>query len=94
MAKGPGHPGWKALTAVARSSGLFLFLLLAAPCAVAGDVTLAWDPAPSPPVTGYQIYYGPAAGNYPSKVDVGNATTYTVSGLVEGATYHFAATRL
>ena len=38
------------------------------------------------------VYYGPAAGNYPSKIDVGNTTTRSVTSLVEGATYHFAVT--
>ncbi len=38
------------------------------------------------------VYYGPSAGNYPTRIDVGNTTTYTVPNLVEGATYHFAAT--
>jgi hypothetical protein len=43
-------------------------------------------------LSGYMLYYGPAAGTYPSKIDVGNTTGYTVPNLVEGATYHFAAT--
>ena len=60
--------------------------------ALAGSVTLAWDPPTGPAPAGYKVYYGPAAGNYPSKIDVGNTTTYTVSGLTEGATYHFAVT--
>ena len=38
------------------------------------------------------VYYGPSAGVYPSRIDVGNVTSYTVSGLTEGATYHFAVT--
>src|SRR5207344_2856624 len=38
------------------------------------------------------IYYGPAAGSYTTSIDVGNTTSYAVSNLVEGATYHFAAT--
>jgi PKD repeat protein len=60
--------------------------------AFAGGVTLAWDPVPTPPVAGYVIHYGPAAGNYPSKIDVGSVMSYAVSGLTEGSTYHFAAT--
>jgi PKD repeat protein len=38
------------------------------------------------------VYYGPSAGNYPSKIDVGSATTASVTNLTEGATYHFAVT--
>jgi hypothetical protein len=55
-------------------------LLLVAARAFAGSVNLAWDPVTSLPVAGYKVYYGPAAGNYPSHIDVGNATVYTVSG--------------
>ena len=60
--------------------------------AFAGTVTLAWDPVNSPLVVGYMVYYGPAAGNYTSSIDVGNTTSYTVPSLVEGTTYHFATT--
>ena len=38
---------------------------------------MAWDPEPSPPAAGYKVYYGPAAGNYSSQIDVGNVTAYT-----------------
>ena len=38
------------------------------------------------------VYSGPTAGNYTSKIDVGNTTTGAVSNLAEGATYHFAVT--
>jgi PKD repeat protein len=72
--------------------GQFLLLVLAAVPAFAGTVRLAWDPPSGPPPAGYKIYFGPAAGNYPSSIDVGNTTSYAVTGLTEGATYHFAAT--
>jgi len=60
----------------------------------AGDysVTLAWDPSPSPEAVGYNIYYGPSSRTYTNHVDAGNATTVTVSNLLNGATYFFAAT--
>ncbi len=87
-----GRSTLKALAAAFRACGLYaLFLLVAAP-ALAGSVNLAWDPPTGPAPAGYMVYYGPSAGTYPSKIDVGNATTYTVTGLVEGTTYHFAAT--
>ena len=41
---------------------------------------------------GYNIYYGGASGNYTNMLSAGNATNITVSGLVEGAIYNFAAT--
>ncbi len=82
----------RAVAFVARSAGFFLPLLLTAARALAGDATLAWSPVTSPALSGYMIYYGPAAGNYPSKIDVGNTTGYIVSNLIEGGTYHFTAT--
>ncbi len=92
MAEIPAPNGSRALATAARSIGLFLFLLLVATPALAGSVNLAWDPPTGPAPAGYKVYYGPAAGNYPSSVDVGSTTSYTVSGLAEGVTYHFAAT--
>ncbi len=92
MAEAAARNGLSALATAARSIGLFLFLLLVAARALAGSVTLAWDPPTGPAPAGYKVYYGPAAGNYPSSVDVGSTTSYPVSGLTEGVTYHFAAT--
>ncbi len=80
------------MATAANSVAVFLLLLFVAARAFAGGATLGWDPEASPPAVGYALYYGPAAGNYPSRIDVGNTTTYAVSGLVEGATYHFAVT--
>ena len=60
--------------------------------AFAGNITLAWSPSTDPSVVGYNIYYGGASGNYTNMLSAGNATNITVSGLVEGAIYNFAAT--
>jgi len=58
--------------------------------------TLTWDPVTHPDLSGYRIYYGTAAGSYIQPagkgVDVGNVTTYTVTGLGRGTRYYFAAT--
>jgi len=78
------------LPALARSAALFLLLLLVAARALAAGVGLAWDPVTN--ASGYMVYYGPAAGNYPTKIDVGNTTVRTVANLTDGATYHFAVT--
>lgn len=53
---------------------------------------LAWQPSTDPAVTGYKIYYGLASHTYPNAVDAGPATTVTISNLVQGMTYYFAAT--
>ena len=54
------------------------------------SATLAWDSSTSPGVVGYRVYYGLTSGNYTSSVVAGNATTNTVSGLVNGVAYFFA----
>ena len=43
-------------------------------------------------VTGYMIHYGTASGIYSMGIDVGSATSYTVSNLIDGQTYYFAIT--
>lgn len=55
-----------------------------------GQVRLAWQSVSSPELAGYRIYYGQTSGSYDVSVDVGNQTTYTLSGLREGQTYFFA----
>ncbi len=58
------------------------------------SVTLAWNPVTNASVTGYNVYYGSASGNYTNVTSVGNVIIATISGLTEGATYYFATTTL
>src|ERR1043166_6892644 len=58
----------------------------------ANSVILAWDPSVSTNVTGYRVYYGVESHNYTNTVNVGAATSATISGLADGTTYYFAAT--
>ena len=67
-------------------------VLWSSPAWAASSLTLAWDPSTSTNVAGYRIYYGPSSRNYTNTLDVGNATSATLSNLVTGATYYFAAT--
>ncbi len=60
--------------------------------AFAGNVTLAWNVNPNPIVTGYNLYYWMSGGAYISMVSVGNTTSVTISNLVDGTNYLFAAT--
>lgn len=53
-------------------------------------VKLAWNASISKDVTGYRIHYGTTSGTYTTSIVLGNVTSTTVSGLAEGATYHFA----
>jgi len=57
-----------------------------------GSVTLAWNASTDPIVAGYNVYYGGASGAYTNEICAGNATNATISGLVQGTTYYFAAT--
>jgi len=43
-------------------------------------------------VAGYNIYYGGASGVYTNKTSVGLVTSLTISNLISGTTYYFAAT--
>jgi hypothetical protein len=72
----------------------------AEPCASisACSRVLAWDPVttditggPLPEPASYSIHYGTTSGSYPYTVDVGTATTGTVTGLGAG-TYYFVVT--
>ena len=67
-------------------------MLLLGGNAVAGDINLAWDTPASTTPAGYKVYYGRSSGNYISSVDVGNKTSYKLSGLQNGVTYYFAVT--
>jgi hypothetical protein len=87
-----GCPGWfLRFMGLARLLGVMcLFAQLNSPVQAAQSVTLAWDPSPDSTVVGYSIYSGVASGTYTNKVDVGNATSGTIFGLVERVTYFFA----
>ena len=56
------------------------------------SVNLAWNQSSDPNVIGYNVYYGGASGTYTNEINAGNVTNITISGLVAGATYYFAAT--
>jgi len=68
-----------------------LFFFCSSYAQAAAQVTLAWDASTSPGVAGYEISYGQTSGTYATQVDVGNQTSYTVTGLNDGAIYYFAA---
>jgi hypothetical protein len=56
------------------------------------SVTLAWNSSTDSTIAGYNVYYGGASYTYTNQISVGKATSVTISGLVEGKTYYFAAT--
>jgi hypothetical protein len=72
--------------------GFFLALTPLASSA-AGSVTLAWDASPGTNViANYKIYYGAASATYTNVVAAGTNLTVSISNLVTGTTYYFAAT--
>ncbi|MEA1901282.1 MAG: fibronectin type III domain-containing protein [Thermodesulfobacteriota bacterium] len=73
---------------------LALALMLFIPSiSIAAEVTLAWNPNPDPEdIAGYKVYCGYSSGNYEINFNVGNQTTYTISGLESGRVYYFVLT--
>jgi hypothetical protein len=71
---------------------VFLLVLASVSAASAAQVTLAWDPNTESDLAGYRIHYGTGSGSYSVSLDVHNVTTYTITGLIDGQTYYFAAT--
>jgi len=79
----------------------FLLILLATTCSLAANVTLAWDPSPTPGVIGYKIYYktgssqsyngtGIREGNSP--IDAGSDLSLPLTDLQAGVVYTFTVT--
>jgi len=83
-------------TYIRRAVLCFILPLIILTCqasmAVAADATLQWDPNTEPDLAGYKLYYGFQTGNYEYTIDVGNETTYTVTGLEENQPVYFVAT--
>jgi len=69
---------------------LTLFVAVSPTISYSAEVTLIWD-ANNPEPDGYKLYYGLESRNYLFSVDVGNQTSYTISGLTPGD-YYFAVT--
>jgi len=71
---------------------IYLILMGVLPFAWAAQIRLAWDANSEPDLTGYKVYYGTASQSYGSPLDVGNVTTYTLTGLTQGQTYYLSVT--
>ena len=87
-------PGWSSrLVRLTRSLGVVLVLAALTVCAQGQtSVTLAWNPAAGTNIAGYKLYYGLASRTYTNANNVGNATNATISSLINGTIYYFAAT--
>jgi hypothetical protein len=58
------------------------------------QIDLTWNPNAEPDLGGYRVYYGTASRVYVSSINVGNVTTYSLTGLPSGQTYYIALTAL
>ncbi|MBI4689517.1 MAG: RHS domain-containing protein [Nitrospirae bacterium] len=43
-------------------------------------------------IDGYKVYWGTESGNYMDSTDVGDVTSYTITGLTNGTTYYISVT--
>ena len=76
-----------------RFLGMVLVLAaLTASAQAQSSVTLAWNPDAGTNIAGYKIYYGVASRTYTNANYIGNATNATISSLISGTIYYFAAT--
>ena len=80
---------------------LLMFLLIVIGCGggaytgsggSGGTIKLTWDSNADPDLAGYKIYYGTTTGSYDHSIDVGNVTTYYLTGLTKGQTYFIVVT--
>ncbi len=78
-------------TRVPRLLTTLATVAVSALCAAAQSITLAWDASPDANVAGYKLYCRAQAGAYTNGNNVGKTTTVSVSNLIEGTTYVFAA---
>lgn len=69
---------------------IFTLFYFSTTTASAGNLNLVWDASTSTNVGGYKLYYGTKTASYTNSVDVGNTTTYQMTGLQDGTTYFFA----
>jgi len=67
-------------------------LFLTAQTGYPAQVIIDWDPNSEATLSGYNIYYGTQSRSYTFSRDVGNQTSYIITGLAAGTTYFFAAT--
>src|SRR4030095_4633882 len=83
----PRRTTWRR-TAVALAA--LLVALRASRVHAADTITVMWDALTDPSVSGYIVYIGTQPGTYTQNVNVGSATSYTLSTAVPGQLYCFA----
>lgn len=65
--------------------------LLALPAlAQAGQITISWDPDPAATTVGYRLHNAPSGQPFAPPIEVGSASSYTLTGLDPARAYHAA----
>ena len=67
-------------------------LLLQADYIYGASIKIAWNANQESDLDGYRVYYGTAAGNYGTPIDVGEISAYEITGLNTGTRYYIALT--
>jgi type IV pilus assembly protein PilY1 len=78
-----------------KSAFVFLFLLLSlvlAQYVFAAQIRLAWNANSESDLAGYRVYYGNSSKSYTNSVDVGDQTTFALTGLKYGTKYFIILT--
>ena len=74
------------------TSLIFFLSLLFSSTDSAAQIRLAWNPNTESDLAGYLVHYGTASRTYGAPINVGNATSYTLTGLTPDIRYYFAVT--
>jgi type IV pilus assembly protein PilY1 len=72
-------------------TSILLILVFTQP-AWSAQIKLAWDANTASDLNGYKVYYGTVSKSYTGTVDIGDITTYTLTGLSAGQTYFIVVT--
>ena len=84
-----GAPLWKAgATSYETPPASPILYELVKPVGSNGSVSLRWGAVSK--ATGFKVHYGTTSGQYTQTIDVGNVTSYTVTGLADSTRYYFA----
>src|SRR5262245_45748815 len=68
---------------------LLVSFMFNAPLLSATTMQLSWSPKSEPDLAGYRLRYGTSPGTYTQTINVGNVTSYSISGLDSSLTYYF-----
>jgi hypothetical protein len=64
----------------------------ASPVKASTTVNVMWNAIANTNIAGYKLYYGTVSQQYTNAIVAGNVTNTSISGILPGTTYYFAAT--